>query len=82
MEGGEIMQRKDISTKIILDACEAFFSRTDERIPLEIIIAKTGAPAKVVYAALEREYNKGNIECGVSIRIPWLTDKGKKEREK
>ncbi|MCX4606796.1 hypothetical protein OG402_40945 [Streptomyces anulatus] len=33
-------------------------------------------PEKVVTAAYEREDDRGHLECGVSLRTSWLTDKG------
>lgn len=46
--------------------------------PEEIIMEKTGCPAKVAYAAMERAYNRGYIEYGVSLRGGWLTEKGER----
>lgn len=34
------------------------------------------APGKVIYAKLEKLDRTGLIECGTSLRHPWLTDKG------
>ncbi|WP_037825072.1 MULTISPECIES: hypothetical protein [unclassified Streptomyces] len=34
-------------------------------------------PEKVVTAAYEREDDRGHLECGVSLRTSWLTDKGR-----
>lgn len=42
-----------------------------------ILEKQTGAPAKVVYRAIERAESRGLIECGISLRSGWLTDKGK-----
>lgn len=42
-----------------------------------VLERETGAPPKVVYAALERAANRDLIEYGVSVRSGWLTDKGK-----
>ena len=74
----EEMKRKDISTKIVLTACKAFHSGFDDRAPWRIIMAETGAPEKVVDAAMERESKKEHIEWGVSLRTAWLTEKGEK----
>ncbi|MCJ2131584.1 hypothetical protein [Methylobacterium sp. E-045] len=43
----------------------------------EILVRNTGAPWKVVDAAIERAYDHGLIEFGVTMRSGWLTDKGK-----
>jgi hypothetical protein len=42
-----------------------------------ILMQATGQPEKVVYRAMERAYNRGYIEYGVSMRSGWLTEKGK-----
>lgn len=34
------------------------------------------APEKVVYAAMERDYLRGYIDFGVSLRTAWVTEKG------
>ena len=44
---------------------------------VEVILAEeTRAPEKLIYSAMERDYNNGYIEFGVSIRTGWLTEKG------
>jgi hypothetical protein len=43
----------------------------------EALIRETGAPPKVVEAAMMREERLGNIDCGVSLRSGWLTNQGK-----
>lgn len=46
--------------------------------PLDGTLAKmTGAPLAVVWAALERESARGNIDCGLSLRGAWITEKGR-----
>lgn len=71
------MTTKDIHTKTVLLACYKFHSGLDARAPWKIIMDETGAPEKVVYSAMEREEKNGYLECGVSLRTAWLTDKGK-----
>ena len=79
------MNRRDISTLTVLTACERAFVRDDQqrvvdgRMSWEIIQAETGAPEKVVYAAMQREDDRGMIEWGVSLRTAWLSDKGKQK---
>ena len=34
-------------------------------------------PAKLVEAAFDREVKAGRLDYGVSLRTPWLTEKGK-----
>lgn len=70
-------QRKMIDTKMVLSACNKFHTNRDSRPPLEIIMEDTGAPEKIVWAALEREEKRGHLDCGVSLRTAWLTHKGK-----
>jgi len=43
----------------------------------EILQKETGECFKVCYRALERASKRGYLECGVSLRTSWLTDKGK-----
>lgn len=45
--------------------------------PYEALAVETGQPEKVCFRAMERALDRGLIECGVSIRTGWLTDKGK-----
>jgi len=72
------MQRKDITDKQV---CIAYYEYQKDKpfkiFALDILIAMTSAPEKVAYAAMERAYERGLIECGVSLRSGWLTDKGK-----
>jgi len=42
----------------------------------QYIQKETGAPEKVIYAAMEREDNRGLLEWGVSLRTAWLTKEG------
>jgi hypothetical protein len=74
IEGG--WQRKHISTKTVLSACDRFHRGIDTRAPWRIIMEETGAPEKVVYAAMEREEKKDYLDWGVSLRTAWLTGKG------
>lgn len=37
----------------------------------------TGAPDKVIWAAMEREERRGMVDYGVSLRGGWLTAKGR-----
>lgn len=44
--------------------------------PYERLCAVLGCPEKVAYSAMERAYDRGLIEYGVSLRTGWITDKG------
>lgn len=70
------MASKDISDLVVCqEAAEWMADRTYNLI--ERLQASTGEHVKVCYAAAERACDRGLLEYGVSIRVPWLTDKGK-----
>lgn len=48
----------------------------DERFINDFLNEITGAPLKVCFNAMERAERNGFIECGVSLRTSWLTEKG------
>lgn len=66
-------RRSDIPDEMVAQAYEVWKADgapfVDER-----LMEATGAPEKVVYAAMERAYDHGLIEYGVSLRSGWLTD--------
>lgn len=80
------MKTSDIPTIEVLKACEiahsgefnltTLFSGPKTKAPWEILMEKFNAPEKVVYSAMERDYKKGLLEYGVSLRTAWLSDKG------
>jgi len=72
------MKRSDITTAQVLRACHAFHQIPggDDRTPLQLLMKEYGAHEKVAYSAMEREMNKGFIECGVSVRTAWVTPEG------
>ena len=67
-------KRSHITTARVLEA----YSRPHEkRWPVdEVLQAETGAPLKVVWAAMWREEGKGFVDYGTSLRGGWLTGKG------
>jgi len=67
------MKMKDISTLIVLEAAE---HANSDMMTWEYIQQKIDAPEKVIYAAMEREDERGYLEWGVSLRTAWLTEKG------
>jgi hypothetical protein len=68
------MATKDINDRQV---CEAFAERKrTQRFASDILMEITGQPEKVVNAAMERAYKRGLVECGVSMRSGWLTEKG------
>ncbi len=42
-----------------------------------VLQRQTGAPWKVIDAAMERASDRGLVDYGVTLRSGWLTDKGK-----
>lgn len=80
------MAMKDISDTQVCRAVQEYQDRIDGRsagggeavfFPYETLAADTGQPEKVCYRALERAEQRGLIECGVSLRTGWLTEKGR-----
>ena len=59
------------------DTMEASGFTADCPYPYEALAIETGQAEKVCYRAMERAYRRQLIECGVSLRTGWLTDKGK-----
>jgi hypothetical protein len=70
------MKRADISTAEVL---RAYRDRPMFGPWPTAILMEKGYPAKVAYAAMEREERRGFIEYGVSLRAGWLTPKGERE---
>lgn len=52
-------------------------SGVDEPFADEVLQRQTGAPWKVIYAAMDRASDRGLIEYGVTMRSGWLTEAGK-----
>lgn len=72
------MKRSDITTLDVLKSAKLAYTER-KGMTWQHIGIRTGAPSKVIYAAMEREYDKGYLECGVSIRTAWLTEKGEEK---
>ncbi len=79
-----LMARKDISD---LQVCEAARDCHDQECRDEdggilfathVLAHRTGQPLKVCERAMERAEFRGYIDCGVSTRSGWPTDKGRK----
>lgn len=72
------MATKDISD---VQVCAAVADARIGSVPLrpayELLVERTGQPAKVCWRALERADRRGLVEYGVSLRYPWLTPAGK-----
>lgn len=72
------MKRSDISTLTVLSAAlNAHRIKGSGKMTWEYILEETGAPLKIIYAAMDREDRAGYLEWGVSLRTAWLSEKGK-----
>jgi hypothetical protein len=70
-----LWKREHITTEQVL---RVYARPHAERYPADqVIAAETGAPIKVVWAAMVREEDAGHLDCGSNLRGGWLTDKGK-----
>lgn len=71
------MKRSDISD---LEVCKAVAEYQEKRgegeFPYEALAKKFGCSEKLAYRACERADDNGLIECGVSLRTGWLSEKG------
>lgn len=67
------MKRSDITDHDVVAACAA---QTLGAMSLHLLIAHTGAPAKVALAAMDRAASRGLIDYGVSLRTAWPTPAG------
>lgn len=74
-------QTKDISDTDVCIATHMYQQKSsmvsDGKFIYDYLHELIGAPIKVCYNAMQRAYDRGYIECGVSLRTSWLTDKGK-----
>jgi len=70
------MKRSDIDTFTVLLGC-AIAHTTHQCMSFEAIYWLNPAPLKVIYAAMEREEDRGYLAVGVSLRTAALTEEGK-----
>jgi len=78
------LKRSDIPTVQVLKACDIAHRINEVTAPgfacaFKIISAKTQYPKKIILAAMQREYDQGNIDYGVSLATAWITPKGKQK---
>jgi hypothetical protein len=67
-------KRAMLPERLILELYARPFER---RYPADEVLAReTGAPLKVVWAAMWREDGKGHLDYGTNLRGGWLTSKG------
>lgn len=69
------MAVKDISDLQVVQAI-AEWKANREKLADQLLMEKTKQCWKVCDKALERAYRRDLIECGVSVRSGWLTEKG------
>lgn len=70
------MATKDISDVQVLLAYRKAKEIDFDKWPYEFLMEWTNQPQKVCFRAMERAYDRGYLECGVSLRTGWLTKKG------
>jgi len=70
------MSRSDITDKQVCQAFSEWMKNRNE-FATAILHRMTGEPMKVCHSACERAVMRGFIDCGVSVRSGWLTEKGK-----
>ena len=63
--------------KTRLETVELMYQTKPFLWPYQLLAQRTGQCEKVCFCAMERAANLGLIECGVSLRSGWLTEKGK-----
>ena len=74
------MQRKHISDRQVVAAyiLSKHLCEVGEMVwPEELLQAETGATEKVCFSTMERAFNRGLVEYGTSLRLGWITDKGR-----
>lgn len=62
--------RKYITDIMVVTACY-------ELSPLRALMETTGQPYKVALRAMERTMRRGLIDCGTSIQVAFVTEKGR-----
>jgi hypothetical protein len=67
------MARKDVSDAQVL---QAYADESGGWARVELLMERTGQPEKVVWRAMERAYDRGYIDYGVSLKAGWVTDSG------
>ena len=72
------MAMKNISDELVCLAVHQYQCefRREGLWPYDYLMRWTGECQKVCYKCLERAIERGLVECGVSSRTGWLTEKG------
>ncbi len=69
------MATKNITDKqVVLAYIE--FKKNSGKYPYDYLMEWTGECEKVCFKAMERAEERGYIDCGVSLRTGWITEKG------
>lgn len=72
------MKRADITDEQVIQACVDFHDVYGAHtLPGDLLMERTGAPMKVVVAAMERACWHGLIDYGVSVWSAFPTDQGR-----
>lgn len=82
------MAMKDIPDALVLKAYDEYRDIPESRekrertgngytYPYDLLMQWTGQPFKVCYKCMQRAESRGLVDCGVSLRTGWITDKGK-----
>ena len=71
------MSTKDVTDRQVCEAVRISRDTHCEFWPCELLAKETGECEKVCYRAMERAAKRDLLDCGVSLRTGWLTDKGK-----
>ena len=70
------MSRQNVTDLMVCKAYAEIRAIKTLLFPYDLLALWTGEPEKVCFRAMERAFNHGLIEYGVSLRSGWLTEKG------
>ena len=71
------MKRSDVKTIDVIGCCyQAHNSKTNKRSIDLLQDLYPDYPVKILYCAMERDYDKGLLEYGVSLGTSWVTSAG------
>jgi hypothetical protein len=71
------MATKNITDFQVVKAQSDWHKNQDGKWGYELLQERHGECQKVCLRALDRAYQRGYLEYGVSLRTAWLTEKGK-----
>jgi hypothetical protein len=67
-------KRADITDLMVCEAVRD--AKGTNEWPYELLARQTGVPEKVCFRAMERAFDHGLLDYGVSLRSGWLTEAG------